>query len=228
MLEKLKEKINKIIDTKYIWPIVAMPIAEVIGVILLLIVMQVSSLTNIANLEWLGNVMVFAVYIILTSKIYRQNMKISSIKRLVILSILTFLLSVICSTIAVGVFELLSIPVETSSNQQSLEVILENVGTIKFAILVVMAGLVEEYVYRYGVMNLIRNKTAAFIIASLIFAGIHVSATGINELIMFLTSYLPFSIWFCWIYRKYNDIELNVSIHQFYNLFTVILMVSSM
>ncbi|SHK45752.1 CAAX protease self-immunity [Clostridium cavendishii DSM 21758] len=91
--------------------------------------------------------------------------------------------------------------------------------SIIMAILVacIMAPVVEELVFRGIIFTRLRfrfNTTAAILISSLIFGLLHISLSIVHAFILGVT--------FCVIFKKYNNIFLNMILHSVYNFLATV------
>lgn len=82
----------------------------------------------------------------------------------------------------------------------------------------IRAPLSEEFMFRGIIFTRLRfrfNNTAAVLISSLIFGLGHISLSKVDAFILGIT--------FCLVFKKYNNIFLNVILHSVYNFLAIII-----
>lgn len=118
---------------------------------------------------------------------------------------------------------LLQIDPQTSANQASIELALKS-NAIYFTLIsaILIGPIVEEMVFRKAIFSIIKNKWAAIILSSLVFALIHVVSEfemGFGILIYNLIPYLAMGLAFGWIYsNNKNNLMTTIFVHMIYNL----------
>ena len=83
---------------------------------------------------------------------------------------------------------------------------------------VILAPLLEETVFRLGFRALIQNDFLFITISSLVFGGLHLIGTPINELFpLYLLSYCSCGIAFAYMLKKTNNIFVSIGFHFMHN-----------
>ena len=83
---------------------------------------------------------------------------------------------------------------------------------------VILAPLLEETVFRLGFRSLIQNDFLFITISSLVFGGLHLIGTPINELFpLYLLSYCSCGIAFAYMLKKTNNIFVSMGFHFMHN-----------
>ena len=83
---------------------------------------------------------------------------------------------------------------------------------------VILAPLLEETVFRLGFRSLIQNDFLFITISSLVFGGLHLIGTPINELFpLYLLSYCSCGISFAYMLKKTNNIFVSIGFHFMHN-----------
>ena len=83
---------------------------------------------------------------------------------------------------------------------------------------VILAPLLEETVFRLGFRSLIQNDFLFITISSLVFGGLHLIGTPINELFpLYLLSYCSCGIAFAYMLKKTNNIFVSIGFHFMHN-----------
>lgn len=119
----------------------------------------------------------------------------------------------------------LNIPSNTI-NQVNNITLLEKMPLIAIMIMVVFAPIIEELVFRKGLINFTKNKHLFAISSGLIFALLHLvsSFQSINDIIMIvhLIPYSAVGIAFGYAYFKTKNIYGPIIIHSFHNILSII------
>lgn len=140
-----------------------------------------------------------------------------------------FATNIFVNVIVIILQSLFGIPSEISANQLSINRMLSS----EFAILmiitaVILAPIVEEFVFRKAIFGLIKNTKTALIISSLIFGAIHITTELLEgDILLALTSGLSyigggFILGLIYIQNKKN-IHINILVHMVYNLIGILL-----
>lgn len=83
---------------------------------------------------------------------------------------------------------------------------------------VILAPLLEESVFRLGFRAIIKNDFLFITISSLVFGGLHLIGTPINELFpLYLLSYCSCGIAFAYMLKKTNNILVSMGFHFMHN-----------
>lgn len=83
---------------------------------------------------------------------------------------------------------------------------------------VILAPLLEESVFRLGFRAIIQNDFLFVTISSLVFGGLHLIGTPINELFpLYLLSYCSCGVAFAYMLKKTNNIFVSMGFHFMHN-----------
>ena len=83
---------------------------------------------------------------------------------------------------------------------------------------VILAPILEESVFRLAFRSIIKNDFLFITISSLIFGGLHLIGTPINELLpLYLLSYCSCGIAFAYMLKKTNNIFVSMFFHFMHN-----------
>lgn len=113
-----------------------------------------------------------------------------------------------------------------SGNSQNQAEVIEtlNNGLLYFFLsTVVMAPILEEMLFRLLPYQFIKNKYLYILIASLVFAGIHV--IGDPNPFYYIWIYLFPSIYLTYRFYKTKDVVVTISLHMFNNLVSFLLLI---
>lgn len=103
----------------------------------------------------------------------------------------------------------------TSENQELFNTLLEMLGS-QMGLCALMGAFLEELIFRYSMMNYIRNKKVAIAVSTISFALMHISAISISEMVM-LSLYLTLGFIFSYTYYKTRDIRVSTGMHLLNN-----------
>lgn len=109
----------------------------------------------------------------------------------------------------------LNIVETTSENQEIFNALLEMLGG-QMGLCALMGAVLEELIFRYSMMNYIKNKKVAIAVSTISFALMHISAISISEMVM-LTLYLTLGFIFSYTYYKTDDIRVSMGMHVLNN-----------
>lgn len=83
---------------------------------------------------------------------------------------------------------------------------------------VILAPILEESVFRLGFRAIIQNDFLFITISSLVFGGLHLIGTPVNELFpLYLLSYCSCGIAFAYMLKKNNNILVSMGFHFMHN-----------
>lgn len=110
------------------------------------------------------------------------------------------------------------------SNQVAVEESLGNLIILACIEIALIAPVTEEVIFRFLLYKIIKNKYLYIIIATFVFAGLHV----INDPnpLYYIWAYIPDAFYFTWRYYKTKDILVTISLHSLGNiiaLFSILL-----
>ena len=81
-----------------------------------------------------------------------------------------------------------------------------------------LAAIPEEWFFRAYVQNILGNNIKAIVISSITFSLIHVLSRGVE---IGLLVFIP-SLFYGWVYRKYDNLTITVLCHALGNLLAVV------
>ena len=93
--------------------------------------------------------------------------------------------------------------------------------------LLIWAPITEELLFRSQLNKNIKNKVLFIILSSVLFAGVHVLGNGFNYVTLLSSiPYLVLGIYFALLYKKTNNIIINIVMHLLINVIGVITILS--
>ena len=116
-----------------------------------------------------------------------------------------------------------------NANQQSVEILLKSSPVLGCFMVIVIAPVVEELIFRYYVFKGLekRNIYLAYAVTGLAFAGIHLIASigtpFFLEDLRTLPVYMVGGLVFCYAYHKTQNMAVNIGAHMIYNALATIL-----
>lgn len=113
-----------------------------------------------------------------------------------------------------------------SANEVAVSTSLSVLPLYSIASILIFAPIIEEYVFRRGLFDIVKNKWLYITLSGLLFGSMHVvfhDPTFID--LLFILPYSILGMSFGYIYYKYRDINLTISIHFFNNLLALLAMV---
>lgn len=119
------------------------------------------------------------------------------------------------------------------NNQEVIEASLQTVPSLAAIVTICFTGpIVEEYVFRYGVMSKVlgwMNPYLAAVVGALIFSFVHIgfdqAAEGIGYFIHLMLGYLPAALCFGLIYARENNLSYSIGLHIINNVQAVIVII---
>lgn len=107
------------------------------------------------------------------------------------------------------------------ANQTGLEESFKVAPISNSILAIVIAPMLEEFIFRFLPYRFIKNKTLYVIISSIIFAGLHVIDDP--NPFYYIWVYLPDSFYYTYRYSKTKNIWVTISLHSFNNLIATLL-----
>lgn len=121
--------------------------------------------------------------------------------------------------------------IEDSTNQDTIEMIIGNGGAPTMIISVVLlAPIVEEFVYRKAIFNFMKKygPVACYAISIILFTLPHMISTDASNILNWLLTCIPYAFsgfLLCLIYHKSNEnIYASIAVHMLNNILACILM----
>ena len=128
---------------------------------------------------FISDLIIAPIFILLYRKKIMTDIKSFKVKY-VIMAALTAIFLAIASTFISALFEMLNIPIE---NQSMVVDAMKKMPVATSIVLIVLAPIVEEFVFRYSIFTFTKNPRNAIFISSILFAVIH--GIGIATLLYF-------------------------------------------
>lgn len=170
-----------------------------------------TGLIGILN-TFISYVIIAPIFIFLYRKKIKSDLKEFKIKY-VIMASLTAIFLAISSSLISTLFEMLHIPMENQS------IIVDTMKKLPIAtsfVLVVLAPIVEEFVFRYSIFTFTKNPRTAIIVSSILFAVVH--GIGIATFIYFFMG-ACFGLLY---YKTNKNIGVTILTHAINNALSVI------
>lgn len=134
-------------------------------------------------------------------------------------TVIIFSLNIITTSIENLLSTLLNVSLDTTNQGMIIEMLYYNPFSISVS--VILAGIIEEMLYRYSIFRIFKNRKAAFFISWLMFAFGHFSGFNLAAYISMI-SYLTLSFALTYIYYKYDDIRIVCGVHLLNNTIGII------
>lgn len=128
---------------------------------------------------FISDLIIAPIFIFLYRKKIMTDIKSFKVKY-VIMAALTAIFLAIASTFISALFEMLNIPME---NQSMVVDAMKKMPVATSIVLIVLAPIVEEFVFRYSIFTFTKNPRNAIFVSSILFAVIH--GIGIATLLYF-------------------------------------------
>ncbi len=198
--------------------------------------------TKVINVMYLSLVykMMFSVYLVETIIIiilFRTKLTVK-LKQLIV-NLKQYLLTIakyvgVMVSLIIAVYVILFISgvdlLEVGDNQRMINIVLLNNPNIYiFATVILLAPIIEEFIFRYGLINhLLKNinQYLQILIGAIVFTFIHI---GIEQLlispitaIQLILMYLPMSLVYNYIYVKQKNIVYPLTLHIINNIGSII------
>lgn len=107
------------------------------------------------------------------------------------------------------------------ANQTNLEESFKLSPIFNSIFVIVFGPILEEFIFRFLPSRFIKNRALYVIVASIIFAAIHVDNDP--NPFYYIWVYLPDSFYYTYRYSKTKDIWVTISLHSFNNLIATLL-----
>lgn len=109
-----------------------------------------------------------------------------------------------------------------ASNEASNRTLLMSNPIVSFLIMVIIAPLIEEIVFRLNLKKIVKNKYVFCIISALLFGGMHLfGAVSLKEL-LYIIPYGSLGFFFAKAYYETDNIYTSVIAHMFHNGLSVL------
>jgi len=154
-------------------------------------------------------------------KRYKQQVKIATNTihpvRSVVEVFLIILVMLIALVLATFVYNLLGITMPTQPNQESLTALTTQLPIIMLFFMIIVAPIIEEYIFRELLPHTIGVSYISFIASSILFAVVH-APFGL----MGWTSYMILTAGFLYARLYRNNIYYAIAVHMIWNLLSVL------
>lgn len=168
---------------------------------------------------------IFIVLLVFKTKLFVPR-KLDIKKKDFLTAVYCFLIKIAVTLVAGILLYLIGLGSETntvSGNQENLEDLLSSSFVIGAIFMVVLAPIIEEFIFRKLIMgHIFRNyKYTGWIVSSVFFGSLHL-LSGFS--IMGLIIYMALGFMLGWVYMKTQRIEASIIVHVFNNLVSVLVM----
>ena len=216
----MKEIISRQLNLKYLFPFIANELIIFICTFVALIFF--SDNENYALIDLVSTLGMLLFIIIFFRKEFKDNkskFNKETVKLIIRYTVILFSLNIITGFIESILAGFLNVSLETTNQGMLMEMFYDNF--ISISISAILAGIIEELLYRYSIFKLFKNRKLAFVMSWLIFAFGHFSGFNLASYIS-MTGYLVLSFVLTYIYYKYDDIRIVCGVHMLNNVFGVI------
>ena len=163
---------------------------------------------------FISDLIIAPIFIFLYRKKIMTDIKSFKVKY-VIMAALTAIFLAIASTLISALFEMLNIPME---NQSMIVDAMKKMPVATSIVLIVLAPIVEEFVFRYSIFTFTKNPRNAIFVSSILFAVIH--GIGIATLLYFFMGACLGLLY----YKTNKNIGVSILAHAINNALSVISM----
>ena len=163
---------------------------------------------------FISDLIIAPIFIFLYRKKIMTDIKSFKVKY-VIMAALTAIFLAIASTFISALFEMLNIPME---NQSMVVDAMKKMPVATSIVLIVLAPIVEEFVFRYSIFTFTKNPRNAIFVSSILFAVIH--GIGIATLLYFFMGACLGLLY----YKTNKNIGVSILAHAINNALSVISM----
>lgn len=163
---------------------------------------------------FISDLIIAPIFIFLYRKKIMTDIKSFKVKY-VIMAALTAIFLAIASTLISALFEMLNIPME---NQSMIVDAMKKMPIGTSIVLIVLAPIVEEFVFRYSIFTFTKNPRNAIFVSSILFAVIH--GIGIATLLYFFMGACLGLLY----YKTNKNIGVSILAHAINNALSVISM----
>lgn len=163
---------------------------------------------------FISDLIIAPIFIFLYRKKIMTDIKSFKVKY-VIMAALTAIFLAIASTLISALFEMLNIPME---NQSMVVDAMKKMPVATSIVLIVLAPIVEEFVFRYSIFTFTKNPRNAIFVSSILFAVIH--GIGIATLLYFFMGACLGLLY----YKTNKNIGVSTLAHAINNALSVISM----
>lgn len=186
--------------------------------------------------------MMFWVYLILglIIAIIQRKLIITKIKTIIndrseiVIKLLKYICFLLVLTTIVYLANIILFPTMKTSigdNQSIINIVLlENPNIYIFVVIILLSPLVEEYIFRYGLINNLlknQNRVIQVLLSSVIFSFIHIgfaqAVISPTYFIHLLLLYMPMSLVYSYVYVKERNIVFPVALHILNNIGSIII-----
>ena len=163
---------------------------------------------------FISDLIIAPIFIFLYRKKIMTDIKSFKVKY-VIMAALTAIFLAIASTFISALFEMLNIPME---NQSMVVDAMKKMPVATSIVLIVLAPIVEEFVFRYSIFTFAKNPRNAIFVSSILFAVIH--GIGIATLLYFFMGACLGLLY----YKTNKNIGVSILAHAINNALSVLSM----
>lgn len=129
------------------------------------------------------------------------------------------------NVVMLTIYDLLGITLEDNQNQTIIVSLVQEMPIISFMTFVFLGPIVEEWTYRLGLFQYLRNKNrwVAYAVTLLVFGFIHFdfSSQNLANELLNLPLYAIAGGWFCYLYDRYG-LRVAMTAHIFNNFLSVL------
>ena len=212
----------------YVYPLLQLLYAKVIGIPFSMendqLVINISDNMSVL-LKLLADITFAIILVIYYRKALKEDIKkyFKNIKRNIFISLKYWIIGLIImavSNYAIGYIT----GVSTSANQETLLKLIEATPVLSIIMTAVIAPLIEEFVFRKSIRDVIDNKILFILISGLFFGVIHVISSISLANLLYLIPYASLGICLSIIYYKTDSIFSSILIHMLHNGLVLLLL----
>ncbi len=183
---------------------------------------------------WVYMLVIIMIVVVHRNKLIAKCIQVVSSWKQVIIKLIGYAGTLLALSIIIYIINLLLFPAMkdiVGDNQSVIDiVILNNPNIYIFTVVVILSPIIEEYIFRYGLINNLlkyRNKFTQVIVSALIFSFIHigfeqlgVSPTYFGHLLLL---YMPMAVVYSYVYVQERNIVYPLALHILNNIGSIII-----
>ncbi len=212
----------------YIYPLLQLLYAKVIGIPFTIendqLVINVSDNMSIL-LKLLSDITFAIALLIFYKKTLKEDIKkyFKNIKKNILISLKYWIIGLIIMAICNCAIELIT-GLSMSTNQETLIKMIKDSPIVSLFIIIIATPLIEEFVFRKSIRDVIDNKILFILLSGLFFGAIHVMSSISLANLLYLIPYTSLGICLSIIYYKTDSIFSAILVHMLHNGLVLLLL----
>ena len=215
----MREMIKRNLNLKYLIPFIANEAIIVLSTLSVIIFLKNENYSLVELTSTI--IMMIFIFFFFRKDFNKDKLKVDkeTFRLIIKYTVIIFSLNIITTSIENLLSTLLNVSLDTTNQGMIIEMLYYNPFSISVS--VILAGIIEEMLYRYSIFRIFKNRKVAFFISWLMFAFGHFSGFNLAAYISMI-SYLTLSFALTYIYYKYDDIRIVCGVHLLNNTIGII------